>query len=184
MADLLHLWHGEHAKFARLLDLLENELRVFHDGGQPDFALMTDIVRYLTEYADAFHHPREDVGFERLKMKDRGMITRVNRLMQEHRVLGEAGRQLLDRLRAAETEVVMPRGDVEAAAATYLIYYRQHINFEESEILPRIAEVFTVEDWAAVTAAKGHGSDPLFGEHADDRFASLRRRISEEVAAH
>ncbi len=184
MADLLHLWHGEHAKFARLLDLLETELRVFHIGGQPDFALMTDIVRYLTEYADAFHHPREDVGFERLKMRDPSMVTRVNRLMQEHRVLGEAGRQLLDRLVAAETEVVMPRRDVEAAAATYLIYYRQHIDFEEAEILPRIARVFSADDWAAVTAAKGHGHDPLFGEHVDDRFNALRRRITEEVAAH
>ena len=184
MTDLLHLWHGEHAKFARLLDLLEKELSVFHDGGQPDFELMSDIVRYLTEYADAFHHPREDVGFERLKKKDPSMTTRVNRLMQEHRVLGEAGRQLLDRLNAAETEVVMPRGDVEAAAATYLLYYRQHINFEEAEILPRIAQVFTVDDWAAVTAVKSHGRDPLFGEHVDDRFNALRRRIADEVAAH
>ncbi|MBL8519541.1 MAG: AraC family transcriptional regulator, partial [Betaproteobacteria bacterium] len=45
MNNLLSLWHGEHAKFARLLDLLETELHVFHDGGQPDYALMSDIVR-------------------------------------------------------------------------------------------------------------------------------------------
>ena len=36
------------------------------------------------------------------------MVLRVNRLMQEHRVLGEAGRQLMDRLSVVETEVVTP----------------------------------------------------------------------------
>jgi hemerythrin-like domain-containing protein len=184
MSDLLALWHGEHAKFSRLLDLLEAQVRVFHDGDQPDFEMMGDIVRYLTEYADAFHHPREDAGFALLKKKDPSMTTRLNRLMQEHRVLAEAGRQLLVRLEAMSADLLVPRRDIEAAAATYLIYFRQHIDFEESEVLPRIARLFTAADWAEVSKAKAHGTDPLFGPRVDARFVALRRRIAEEVAAH
>lgn len=184
MADLLALWRGEHSKFSRLLNLLEDQVRVFHDGGQPDYELMTDIVYYLTEYADAFHHPREDVGFRLLVKKDPSSAPRINRLLQEHRVIAEAGRQLLERLGAASADVVMPRGDIEAAAATYIVYYRQHIGAEEMEILPRIEKRFDAEDWAEVAGAKSRGKDPLFGENADARFQALRKRIAEEAALH
>ena len=182
MTDLLALWHAEHRKFAHLLLLLERQIHEFHAGEQPNYPLMSDIVDYLRHYADAFHHPREDIAFERLVQKDPSVRLTVNRLLQEHRVLAEAGRELQQRLIELDVEGVMPRDAVESAAATYLVYYRHHLAKEESEVLPRIARTFDEQDWADVAAALVQGDDPLFGENVDARFRALRKQIVREAA--
>ena len=56
-------WQAEHANYRRLLDLLRSETERFTAGGQPDYELMSDVVHYMTQYPDRFHHPREDVAF-------------------------------------------------------------------------------------------------------------------------
>ena len=59
-------WHEEHVYFNQLLSLLRKQVDVFHRGEQPNYELMQDIITYLREYSDRFHHPREDVAFARL----------------------------------------------------------------------------------------------------------------------
>lgn len=147
------VWHSDHVRFARLLDGLDEELARFHAGGTPDYDRMHDIVRWLREYSDTSHHPREDVAFERLAARDPSLRLPVNRLMQEHRVIAHAGQALLERLDAAAVGSYEPRADIEAAAATFLVYYRNHLSTEEALILPRAAELLSDADWAAVAAA-------------------------------
>jgi len=178
--DATALWHAEHANFARLLDILEKQLDTFHEGGQPNYELMLDIVTYLRHFPDRYHHPREDVAFAHLARRDPGMRGALRRLRQEHRVIAAAGDELLQKLSEAESDAMMTRATLEAAAATYLVYYRHHIAFEDEEVLPRAAELLTPMDWAAVTAAAPHGQDPLFGTHGDEGYRELRRHIALE----
>jgi len=63
VVDPVAAWREEHEYFARLLRLLQKQVDVFHAGGVPNYALMQDIVSYLREYSDQFHHPREYVAF-------------------------------------------------------------------------------------------------------------------------
>ena len=59
MAKQIAVWKAEHANFLRLLDLLDAEIRVFHQGERPNYDLMLDILYYLIHYPDHFHHPRK-----------------------------------------------------------------------------------------------------------------------------
>lgn len=177
MAESLAGWHAEHVNFARLLDLLETQVAAFHKGERPDYDLMGDIVYYLRSFGDRFHHPREDVAFSRLVEREPGMELVINRLLQEHRVIAIAGDELSSRLKEVAEDVVTPRSDLEAAAATYLVYYRHHLATEERDVMPRAARVLTQEDWAAV-ATVPVGPDPLFGDKLGERFRELHRQIS------
>jgi hemerythrin-like domain-containing protein len=179
--DPVAYWHAEHMHYARLLDILEKELAAFHAGETPDYALMRDILRYLRYFPDRFHHPREDEAFARLMARDPAMKLPLNRLLQEHRVIAEAGDQLLWRLEQVAEDVVISRAIVESMAATYLVYYRHHLATEERDVLPRAAELLTASDWAAVAAAAPAGRDPLFGEDSAPRYRELRRRIAQEI---
>jgi len=152
MIDPIAAWHADHARFARLLDDLEAEVLRFHEGGSPDYERMRDIVLWLRHYADGVHHPREDVAFERMALRDASLGLQVNRLRQEHRVIGHAGEALLAGLDAAANDGFAPRAELETAAATFLVYYRNHLNSEETNILPRAAGLLGEEDWAAVAA--------------------------------
>ena len=51
-------WHLEHECFRRLLHRLQREVDRFHGAERPNYELMYDIVSYLRDYCDLFHHPQ------------------------------------------------------------------------------------------------------------------------------
>jgi hemerythrin-like domain-containing protein len=178
MSDTIAMWHAEHKHFARLLDLLERQVAAFHVDDGPNYELMLDIVSYLRFFPDRFHHPREDVAFERLARLDPALRPTIDRLLQEHRVIAAAGTDLYAYLQQVVDDVMIERARIEAAAATYLVYYRRHLALEDRDIVPRAEELLTPQDWEAVVAAIPGGTDPLFGEDCDQRYRELRRQIA------
>ena len=178
MSDSIALWHAEHRHFARLLSLLEQQLVAFHSDDRPNYELMLDVVSYLRYFPDRYHHAREDVAFARLVKRDPELKPLIDRLLQEHRVIAAAGTELLKYLEQVVEDVLVERAKVEAAAATYLVYYRRHLALEDRDIVPRAEQLLTQEDWAAVLAALPAGPDPLFGEDFEPRYRELRRQIA------
>jgi hemerythrin-like domain-containing protein len=179
-ADPIATWHADHQYFARLLRLLEEQIAVFHSGESPNYELMRDIVFYLLHYSDQVHHPREDAAFAIVASRDPARRMEINRLMQEHRVIAHTGEALLAQLEGIVGGAIVPRAAVEAAAATYLVYYRNHLATEEVRILPRAGELLSAKDWETVAAAAPQLRDPLFGDEPLERFRELRREITRE----
>ncbi len=171
-------WHQEHKDFNRLLELLRQQLDAFHFGGEPDYELMLDIICYLRDFGDASHHRREDEAFSRLVQRRPDLQLPLARLKQEHTVIAHAGEELRVSLEQAINGEVTLRSRIEMAAATYLVYYGNHIAVEEEDILPVAAKELTPADWTAVRNAASLRDDPLFGKPDGERFAALRRRIT------
>lgn len=176
-AGAIAAWHGDHVHFKSLLELLQREVYVFHGGERPNYELMYDIVSYLRDYGDELHHPREDVAFERLARRLPAMELPLARLAQEHRVIKQAGETLLRQIDGILGGAIVPRGELEIAAATYLACYGNHLAKEEEDVLPLAAKYLIAEDWAAVSNAPG--DDPMRVIQAD-RHRELRRRIARQ----
>jgi hemerythrin-like domain-containing protein len=183
MNDPIAGWRAEHANFARLLELLDRQVERFHTGELPDYELMLDILTYLRHFPERTHHPREDVAFKRLVRHDRSVEPLVNRFAQEHRVIAQLGEQVQELVEAITGDEFVERAAVEAACATFLVYYRHHIAGEESLIIPLAGKHLTTEDWKAVGAAVATTPDPLFGAQVDERYRELRDRIEAEARA-
>ena len=179
--DPIAAWHEEHVYFNQLLHLLQREVDVFHRAGRPNYELMSDVVSYLREYGDQAHHPREDAAFERLAQRCPDMELALARLKQEHRVIAQAGEVLQRQIEAILGGAVVPRAEVEVAAATYLVYYGNHIAKEEEDVLKRAALHLTDADWEAVKNAVPMLRDPLFGKQTQERYRELRRQIALEA---
>jgi len=177
MDGTLSKWHAEHARFAQVLDLLEDELVAFHAGHEPNYELMRDIVYCLHHFAHRFHHPREDVAFERMAAREPALRLVANRLLQEHRVIAWAADALVSLLDQIAEDVIIERAAVEAAASTFLVYYRHHLATEETDILSRAERILTPEDWAAVAAAVPPDSDSRFGSDFEVHYEALRKQI-------
>ncbi len=178
MNPLLTTWHDEHVSFGRLLAVLEAQMDAFRRDEEPSYDLLVEIVDYLRHFADVYHHPREDAAFRRLLERDPDLRPRIERLLHEHRVIAQAGAELLTRLQEARVGAMQPRAALESAAATYLVYYRHHIATEERELLPLAASRLDDRDWAAVRAAAPAADDPLRADAPGARFAALRREIA------
>jgi hemerythrin-like domain-containing protein len=182
MANPIDTWHAEHVYFNQLLRLLQREMDALHSADIPNYQLMLDIISYLRDYSDQYHHPREDEAFRRLLRHCPERELPVARLHQEHRVIAHAGEALRRLLEEAACDAMFKRAEIEVAAATYLVYYGNHIAREEEDILPRAARHLTAADWQAVEDAAPAGHDPLFGPQPEERFRELRRRIASHTA--
>ena len=153
MHSVIAAWHEEHAHFKRLLASLQAEVEVFHSGERPNYELMLEIIVYLRDFADRYHHPREDAAFARLARRCPDLALPLARLAQEHRVIAHAGETLRGQLQAVVDGAFVARAEIEVAAATYLVYYGNHIAKEEEDIRPRAAEALSTADWQAVSEA-------------------------------
>ena len=181
MNNPIAVWHTEHVYFNQLLALLRKELDVFHHGERPNYELMQDIISYLRDYGDQYHHPREDAAFSLLASRCPEMELPLVRLHQEHRVIAHSGQVLLGQIDAILEGSIVPRAEVEMALATYLVYYGNHIAKEEEDVIARAAKELDAKDWEKVKNAAPAGRDPLFGNGGEERYRELRRQIALEA---
>jgi len=178
MAEWVAQWHAEHVRFSQLLDLLDAQVAEFHEGDDPDLGAMCDIVSWLRDFGDRFHHPREDIAFDRMVMRDPALRLPINRLLQEHRAIAFAGEQLVTLLKEAIAGGVVLRSSIEASAALYLNYYRHHLATEERQIVPMAARLLTPQDWDAVAGSNPSASDPLSAAARSDAYQALRELMT------
>ena len=137
MSNQIRKWKAEHADFVRLLGILKSQIGLFHQEAEANYELMLDIVYYLTQFPDRFHHPREDIAFGRLAERDPSAQIRVRELLGEHKVIASAGKRLVDQLDGILAGAMLERESVEVDAATYIAYYRQHMVGDETDLFPR-----------------------------------------------
>jgi len=183
MTDRIARWLEDHANFGRLLDVLEGELESFHWAARTNYRLMLDIMSYMIQYPDRFHHPQEELAFARALRRNARLRGAVATLTQEHAALRESGEDLVRRLEAVLNEAILPRADVVTSGVQYIRTLRRHMRREELEVYPEVAKALRPEDWAAVDDVLAHRSDPLFGPKVEARFRLLRRQISVEARA-
>ena len=182
MIDTIARWREDHANFARLLDLLEAQLELFHRGGAPNYALMLDIVTYMTQYPDLCHHPHEDLAFAKIAERDAASRPVIEELLRQHESLRDSGDKLAMLLEEVLADALIARSEVEVPGRSYVECFRAHIRREEHEIFPVAARALSAADWKAVDAALQLQHDPLFGEKVEKRFESLHRQIALEAA--
>ena len=182
MTDNIARWRAEHINFARLLDLLEGQLDLFHKGDAPSYPLMLDVMYYMTHYPDLFHHPKEDLAFAKVREREASAKAVVDELMGQHIVLRESGGKLVEHLDGiVNGAAILARESVEAPGRTYVEYFRNHMHKEETELFPSASTVLRKEDWAAIDAVMHDRQDPLFGKTVEKRYEALQRQIAREA---
>jgi len=93
--DILHALGDEHKYQARLLNLLEKQVGLLNQKLPADLEVMAGVMRYMTRYPDRFHHPKEDLLFEKIVLRDAAAKPRVDELLQAHETIIGQGAELL-----------------------------------------------------------------------------------------
>lgn len=181
MHEELRRLYDDHECFRRLLRLLEAQIHRFQDGQDPDYELMRDVLHYMTEYPDQFHHPAEDLIFERLGRVDPASRPLVEAIEAEHEGLVASGAALLALLEKVLADTVIPRATVESAARKYLAWLRDHMDKEESSLFPLAARRLSAGDWEAVGVAVKRHDDPLFSAQVDRRYRAILEQLQADA---
>lgn len=177
MASIIDALRSDHSRLTKLLDALERQVDAFSEGGTLDFEIVDGVLHYCRTYPDLHHHPREDLIFDRLKVRDPQAAAAMGDLRAEHHKLAILTQAFGEALVAVEQDIPMERHELTDAAEAFLKAYRHHIMMEEKHFFPAAQSNLTPEDWRQLAGQVGEVEDPLFDRRDDDRFDALYQEI-------
>lgn len=172
----------EHQDLFRLLDVLERQLDAIRRERTPDYHLMRNILHYLMEYPNHYHHPYEDLVYDRLVRRVPAMADRVEYFLDEHDRLAGLGWQSLTLVEKVLDGGIVTRSDLYASGSAYAREYRAHMQRENAEILTAADTYLTATDWCEIETMFHRRPDPLFGPEIAAEYQALHDCIAVETA--
>lgn len=172
----------EHGVMHRLADVLAKEAALISTGARGDLELMRDVLHYLIEHPDRYHHPLEDLALWRLA--DRGKLGRTSaeNLDFEHRALRYHGAKLSQMLDAAFADVPLSRTAIAGAADAYAGSLRAHVDHEERVLFPLLEVHLAPQDWDEIAQASTALVGPIHAARIEEHLRRLLASIAERTA--
>ncbi len=172
---LLAELRDDHRNMALVLDLLQAGIKEADVGEDPDFELIDEIMRYMTVYADAVHHPKEDVVYAELLEHQPDSSAMLDDVPSDHRQIAELGLQLRDDVDAIVAGAAVRRDQFVSDATSYVERLRGHMQWEEDVLFRRIDEI--LEDRPVDVDEYEHIKDPVFELEIESGFRRLMQAI-------
>jgi hemerythrin-like domain-containing protein len=174
MTDAISILKSEHRSISALLHGLKQLARMAQDtSARPRFQVLRSMLRYIDEYPERLHHPKEDQYlFARVLERAPQARELVEALQAEHKEGARLIRELERALLFLEEGWPIGAREFEAAVEAYADFHWQHMRKEEHELLPLAERVLSAEDWRAIDRAFAANEDPV---------AALRERDYEEL---
>jgi hemerythrin-like domain-containing protein len=177
MSKIIETLLEEHRNIEKLLHVLEQELKVFDRSESPDYEILQAIIDYFRDYPESCHHPKEDIVFEKLKLRDPAAALQIGDAEADHQIetkrLSQFARTVEDVLAGRE----IPRQTFHNVVREFIRHQRQHMAKEEQLLFPSAVRALRPEDWAEIDARLSDGKDPLFDDATEGKFHSLQQTI-------
>jgi hemerythrin-like domain-containing protein/nucleotide-binding universal stress UspA family protein len=169
----------EHRSLASVLHALRSVLNNAREQGMlPDFALLAQLVRYIREFTDRLHHPKEDTHlFAKLRLRTDTAEVALATLEREHADLTSLD-GLDDALRHFEETGAAAEKGFSTALDAYTTMQWQHMSLEEQVILPAAKTFLQPEDWKDIAIAFGANGDPRFSTGSSQEFREMFGQIA------
>lgn len=165
----------DHRNMAVVLNLLDTLVEEMEAGKDPDFELFDEIMRYMTVYPDAVHHPKEDVVYEQLRQKRPDLSEHLDHVPDDHNDIAHLGSLLRDEIEAVNAGAAVRRDKMIEDTAAYISRLRNHMQWEEEDLFKRIDKMLDAEPQTVNVSEYGHIKDPVFELEIE---AGFRRMIA------
>lgn len=173
--------HQDHINLSKLLSLLEKSLAKVKLGDHPNFALMADVVGYISTYAEQQHHPREDSMYEYFKGRDGSLDGAMLACGAAHETLKGAGRAVLEIIDEILNDAVIPMNLFVEKLEAFVTNEKAHIDFEETQVFPLLKNLASESDWQELQQVLPTPLDPLFGEHCAAEYVELYKALTSDL---
>jgi len=147
-------------------------------GDEPNYKLLWTMVRYIGEFPQRLHHPKEETFiFDRLAERTQAADTIIGELRVQH----EDDLILIRTIRDALGDM---EGGAEGAAQRFDDAVRKfadltwrHMSMEENVLLPLAREHLNQQDWDEISAAFLANGDVDYGAQATRHFKAMFDQI-------
>lgn len=177
LADLLNDLREDHRNMSIMLDLLSRQADHIRDGERPDYELIHDIMRYMTVYSDAVHHPKEDVLYAAMREERPELAKGLERVLPEHEEIHELGETLRNDVEAIASGAAVTRETLVDDTREYVTTLRRHMAWEEEDLFRRARDIARSENELFIDISNFDRLDPVFGPEREHSFENLLRNI-------
>jgi hemerythrin-like domain-containing protein len=179
MSWVIEILCQEHRNIEKLLRVLERELNLFDRGERPNYELVLAVINYFKDYPDSCHHPKEDMIFERLRLRDANAAATIGDLAAEHQEGARRLRRVGQIVEAVLNDQDLMRYIVYDTIHDFIDHERQHMAMEERLVFPAALKALRPADWAHIALKLADRHDPLSHPNVEKKFETLRRSILE-----
>lgn len=179
--DLVQQLETDHRNFARILKFMESQIDKIENKEKVNLEVISDAMKYVIDYQDVVHHPKEDVLFDLLRNRDESKIKEIDKLELQHKQLALDGLQLQELLEAVVQDEPVARQSIINLGRKYIANIFDHMRLEETEVLPTAANCLNKSDWQKIEQATDWKGDPVFGDDVEEDYQQLRDSIMELV---
>lgn len=180
--SMMRTLRAEHRHMGTVLNLFSEQLDALEAGEFVDSHVVYEIMDYITNWPDKFHHPREDIIYSRVAQISPNAADEVDTLQRDHVVTAKTGKALLKTIAAwrdnpAQATTVIKHG------RDYINHIYEHMKVEEKVVFPHIEAQLTLEDWRELEQEDSLQavSSPIFGTAVQREYRNLTRRLRRSV---
>lgn len=177
MSKIIEILRREHQNIEKLLLVLEEELKAFDHGEPPDYEILQTIVEYFQDYPEHYHHPKEDIVFDKLKVRDPTLARRIGNVKAEHQTEGNRLREFAQAVEDILAGREFLRQTFHNLAHDFIAHQREHMDKEERLLFPAALKALRPADWAEIDKRMSNRSDPLFDRTVEKKFDALRQTV-------
>jgi hemerythrin-like domain-containing protein len=179
MKESIGILKNEHRSISVVLLALKEVAQLAQDAQlRPDFQVFRSMLRYIDEYPERLHHPKEDEHlFARLVRRSPESKTLIEELTAEHARGAALIRELERKLMFFEEGWPEGAPELLGAVNAYADFHWKHMRKEETQLLPLAEKHLKDDDWRAIDRAFALNRDPIAGIEERD-FQKLFSRIA------
>jgi hemerythrin-like domain-containing protein len=163
----------EHRYFQSLFDIAHEQQELLEDDGDVDLDILQEVLQYLAEYPDDYHHPREDLMFDRLREMDSESGKIIDKVLEGHEEIHKESNRLYFTVMRANNGENIRRGKLSGDLERFVAGYEKHMHEEEDLVFTRALETLSDEDWTELDEQMEQVDDPLFGTRVRRRYRHL-----------
>jgi len=162
---------------ARILKLIDSEIDALVAEEPRDLDVLDDAMRYMINYVDKLHHPKEDIMFHRLQEVAPRTRDLVEEIFSEHQVIAKLGSEFHELVQAVEYGDFVLRKEIIARGRDYVRTLYAHMSKEEEHLLKTAKQVLSSEIHADLEIEADALVDPLFATEVQQEFKALYDHI-------
>ncbi len=179
---MIRTLRAEHRHIAGIMQLFSAQLDAVAKGEMVDTQVIYEVMDYMVQWPDRFHHPREDLIYGRVAELDATAADNVDSLQRDHDEMAARGREVLEAIvgwragRVAGSEVV-------EQGRRYVQRMYEHMRSEEELVFPQIERILGHDDWRELIQEDRLRPvrDPVFGPRIEREFRNLARKLRRSV---
>ena len=173
MYDIVEQIRDDHISMSKILSIMEQDIRRIGDEDNHDYALLVDCMRYMVEYADVVHHPKEDAMMSCLLNKSAYLEALVREVEMQHKSIGKSSIEFYDLVKIAQSGKPVDKDNIAKLGMRYIEMQRKHMDLEEGYLLSKVRALLLHDDYLRINKEYENYRDPQLSDDFEKDYSAL-----------